>query len=116
MRDYNKYKDYKEGDVIQTAYDGANVTTYMYKYDKDGNLISKEVVCYSRYDRRDREIAHIVDPEESTEPSTEPTEPSTEPTEPSTEPSTEPPTDPTTEPTEPSTEPPTEPSSESSGE
>ena len=119
MRDYNKYKDYKEGDVIQTAYDGANVTTYMYKYDKDGNLLSKEVVCYSRYDRRDREIAHIVDPEESTEPSTEPTEPtepSTEPTEPSTEPSTEPPTDPTTEPTEPSTEPPTEPSSESSGE
>ena len=115
MRDYDKYKGYEDGEVIQTAYDGANVTTYMYKYDKDGNLISTEVVCYSRYDRRDREIAHIVDPNEPTEPSTEPTEPSTEPTEPSTEPSTEP-TEPSTEPTTEPTEPPTEPSSESSGE
>lgn len=110
MPDYSRYQDYKEGDVIQTAYDGANVTTYMYKYDKDGNLISKEAVCYSKYDRRDREIAHIVT-EEETEPSTEPgTEPTTEP---STEPTTEPETEPSTEtPTEPSTEPPTEPSSE----
>ena len=115
MRDYDRYKYYEDGEVIQTAYDGANVTTYMYKYDKDGNLISTEVVCYSRYDRRDREIAHIVDPDEPTEPSTDPTEPSTEPTEPSTEPTTEP-TEPSTEPTTEPTEPPTEPSSESSGE
>ena len=92
MPNYSRYQGYKEGDVIQTAYDGANVTTYMYKYDKDGNLISKEAVCYSKYDRRDREIAHIVT-EEETEPSTEPS------SEPSTEPSTEPETEPTTEPT-----------------
>ena len=101
MPNYNRYKDYKEGDVIQTAYDGANVTTYMYKYDLDGNLISKEIACYSQYDRRDREIAHIVT-EENTEPSTEPsTEP---PTEPSAEPSTEPSTEPTTESSEEITE------------
>lgn len=92
MPNYSRYQGYKEGDVIQTAYDGANVTTYMYKYDKDGNLISKEAACYSKYDRRDREIAHIVT-EEETEPSTEPS------SEPSTEPSTEPETEPTTEPT-----------------
>lgn len=97
MPNYNRYKDYKEGDVIQTAYDGANVTTYMYKYDLDGNLISKEIACYSQYDRRDREIAHIVT-EENTEPSTEPS------TEPPTEPSTEPPTEPSTEPTTESSE------------
>lgn len=111
MPNYAKYMYYKEGDVIQTAYDGANVTTYRYKYDKvTGELISTEVVCYSKYDKRDREIAHLVTEEESTEPtepSTEPTEPSTEPTEPTTEP-TEPPTEPTNPPTEP-TDPPTEP-------
>ncbi len=105
MRDYYKYQGYAEGDVIQTAYDGANVTTYRYKYDKNGDLISTEIVCYSKYDRRDREIAHIVKDEE---PTTEP--PTTEPpTQPSTEPPTAPPTEPpTAPPTEPPTAPPTE--------
>lgn len=91
MYNYAQYKGYSEGEVIQTAYDGCNVTTYRYKYDKDGNLIEKEVVCYSNYDRRDREIAHIVE----TPPETEPTSPPTEaPTDPPTEAPTDPPTTP----------------------
>ncbi len=109
MPNYAKYMYYKEGDVIQTAYDGANVTTYRYKYSKaTGELISTEVVCYSKYDKRDREIAHLVTEEESTEP----TEPTPEPTEPTSAPTeatvTESPTEPTEQPTEP-TNPPTEP-------
>lgn len=109
MKDYEKYKDFKTGDVIQIGYAAANVTTYMYKYDKDGNLISKEAVFYSRYSRRNREIANVVGEEPSTDPSTDPsTEPSTQPsTQPSTEPSTQPPTESTAPPTE-STAPPTE--------
>lgn len=98
MKDYEKYKDFKTGDVIQIGYAAANVTTYMYKYDLDGNLISKEAVFYSRYSRRNREIANVVGEEASTNPSTEPT------TEPTTQPTTQPPT----ESTEPSTQPPTE--------
>lgn len=96
MYNYDKYKDCYEGEVIQTAYDGVNVTTYRYKYDKDGNLLDKEVVNYSKYDRRDKEIAHIVSKEEPTEPSTEPTKPTTEAPAPTTEaptPTTEPSTD-----------------------
>lgn len=94
MYNYAQYRGYSEGEVIQTAYDGYSVTTYRYKYDLDGNLIDTEIVCYSNYDRRDREIAHIVeDP-----PETQPTEPATEPpTTPPTEPPTEPPTTPPTE-------------------
>lgn len=118
MPNYAKYAQYDEGDVIQTAYDGANVTTYRYKYDKTtGDLISTEVVCYSKYDKRDRQIAHLVTETEATEATevTEPTEaPVTEP--PATEPpATEPPATepPATEP--PATEPPaTEPPEETS--
>ncbi len=94
MYNYDKYKDCYEGEVIQTAYNGANVTTYRYKYDMDGNLIDKEVVNYSKYDRRDKEIAHFVSKEEPTEPTTAPTTPPTEaPTAPPTEAPTEPPED-----------------------
>ena len=120
MDDYWRYKDYAEGDVIQTAYDGYSVTTYRYRYDKDDNLLNTEVVNYSSYDRRDREIAHIGPAEESTDPSDEPTAEPTEP-QPSDEPTVEPtepqPSDePTEEPTEPQpsdepTEEPTEPQS-----
>lgn len=100
MPNYSKYSKYSEGDVIQTAYNGADVTTYMYKYDKNGKLMSTEIVCYSKYDRRNRLIAHIVKKEEpTTEPSTQPSTP--EPTEPPTEVPTE---APTPEPTEPPTE------------
>lgn len=102
MSNYAKYSRYSEGETIQTAYDGAHVTTYRYKYDKSGNLISTEVVCYSKYDKRDREIAHLVKETEATE-ETEPTEP-TEMTEPVTEPTDAPPTEPETPPTEETTE------------
>lgn len=104
MDDYDRYKDFKTGDVIQIGYSAAKVTTYMYKYDLDGNLLSKEAVFYSNYSRRNREIANVLDEEEdpSTDPSTDPTE------DPSTEPSTDPSTEPPTESTEPSTQPPTE--------
>lgn len=91
MYNYAQYKGYSEGEVIQTAYDGYKVTTYRYKYDLDGNLIDKEVVCYSRYDRRDREIAHIVEAPPETEPTSPPTE---APTDPPTEAPTDPPTTP----------------------
>ena len=91
MYNYAQYKGYSEGEVIQTAYDGCNVTTYRYKYDKDGNLIEKEVVCYSNYDRRDREIAHIVEAPPETQPTSPPTE---APTDPPTEAPTDPPTTP----------------------
>ena len=128
MKDYSKYKDYKHGETIQTAYDGYKVKTYMYKYDLNGNHLSTSWVNNSNYDRRDKEIAYVLDPSkpmqeqidaienptESTDPS-EPPEPSTdpsEPPEPSTDPSEppEPSTDPT-EPPEPSTDP-TEPSTD----
>lgn len=126
MKDYHKFKDYKHGETIQTAYDGYKVKTYMYKYDLDGNHIETIWINNSNYDRRDKEIAYVLDPSkpmkdqineienptEPTEPPTEPTEPPTEPTEPSTEP-TEPPTEPTEPPTEP-TEP--EPTEETPGE
>ena len=98
MYNYAKYKDYSEGEVIQTAYDGCNVTTYRYKYDLDGNLIDTEVVCYSNYDRRDKEVAHIVEEEDEPETTTTPT--TEAPTTPPTEPPTEPPTDPPTTPEE----------------
>lgn len=116
MPNYAKYAYYSEGDVIQTAYDGANVTTYRYKYSKaTGELISTEVVCYSKYDKRDREIAHLVKETEATEATeaTEVTEPT--PTEPTpTEPTpTEPtPTEPTPTEPEPPTEAPTDPPAE----
>ncbi len=131
MKDYSKFKNYKHGETIQTAYDGYKVKAYMYKYDLNGNHLSTTLINTSNYDRRDKEIAYVLDPSkpmqeqideienptESTEPPepstdpTEPPEPSTDPTEPpepSTEP-TEPPTE-STEPTTESTEPPTEPS------
>ena len=128
MANYSSYSGYSDGETIQTAYNGYTVKAYMYKYDSQGNLIDTLLINTSEYDRRDREIACVLDasrpmdeqiaelenPTEPTEPSTEPTEPSTEPTEPSTEPTepstepTEPPTEPTEPPTE-STEPPTEP-------
>ena len=109
MKDYEDFKDYKEGDVITTPYTGADVTTYMYKYDLDGNLISSEAIFWSEYDRRDKEIAHIGTGEEEEDPSesTDPTETTETPTE-----STETPTESTETPTE-STEAPTDPTENS---
>lgn len=115
MDEYWRYQGYADGDVIQTAYDGYSVTTYRYRYDKDDNLLQSEVVNYSKYDRRDREIAHIGPEDESSEPTESETidEPTVEPTE------QESSGEPTAEPTEPesSDEPTAEPSeSESSDE
>ena len=110
MKDYSKFKDYKHGETIQTAYDGYKVKTYMYKYDLDGNYLETIWINTSKYDRRDKEIAYILDPNkpmqeqiDAIENPTEPTEPPTEPTEPPTEP-TEPPTEAPTDPTDPPTE------------
>lgn len=92
MANYDKYKDYYEGQTITYGYDGANVTTYRYKYDRNGTLISTEVVNYSKYDRRDQEVAHWGKPE-GDDPTTTTTETPTTTTEPATEPptTTEPP-------------------------
>lgn len=134
MKNYDKYKDYSHGEVIQTAYTGYVVYTYMEKVDADGNVLSTTKVNTSEYDRRDREIAYLLDPDipmneqldpdgnliQPTEPESDPTEPTeSDPTEPTETDPTE--TDPTendpepTESTEPSTpdgteptEPPTE--------
>ena len=49
---------YQSGQVITTPYTGYVVETYRYKYDKETDqLISKEYVAASDYDKRDREIA-----------------------------------------------------------
>lgn len=98
MKDYSKFSGYKNGDTIQTAYDGYTVKAYMYKYDLDGNLIDTILINTSRYDRRDREIAYILDPSKPMQEQIDAIENPTKPTEP---PETEPPeTDP------PETEPP----------
>lgn len=125
MKNYDRYKGYATGDVIQTAYTGYVVYTYMEKLDADGNVLSRTKVNTSEYDRRDRQIAYLLDPSipmseqldadgnliPPTEPdSTEPEPTETEPTETDTEPSesTEP-TETENEPTESSSENETEP-------
>ena len=100
MKNYDKYKDYKDGERIQVGYDGYEVDTYRMKYDKNGKLLSTEKVNHSSYDWRNRLVAKLV---EETDP---PTEAPTEPTESPTESPTEKPTEP--EPTEPPTDAPTE--------
>ncbi len=116
MNNYSKYAEYSNGETIQTAYDGYTVYTYMQKIDANGNVISTDRINISRYDRRDKEIAYLLDPNIPMNQqvdsngnlieTTAPTEPPTESTEPPTE-STQPPTESTVPPTE-STDPPTE--------
>ncbi|MDR0890422.1 MAG: VanW family protein [Oscillospiraceae bacterium] len=101
MDNYEKYSKFKDGDVISTAYTGYTIETYMYKYDANGNEISCTFIDYTKYHKRDKEIAKLVEETESTDP-TIPTE-STEP------PSTDPTEPPSTDPTDPPTEPPTDP-------
>lgn len=102
MKNYEKYKDYKDGEVIQWGYNSESVKTYRYRYDKDGTLLDKEVVNHSSYDLRNQEVARL----KKDEPTEAPTEaPTDEPTEASTEAPTEGSTEtPTEEPTEPSSE------------
>ncbi len=98
---------YKDGDIVQTPYNGYTVDTYKNKYDKaTGKLLSRDFEARSQYMVRNMIIAKVTEetePSESTEPSTEP------PAE--TDPPTTPPTDPPVE-TNPPTNPPTEPPAE----
>ena len=60
---------YKDGEVIQTAYNGCTVQTYKLKYDKvTKELISKEEDQISKYKKRDKITVSIQVP---TEPPTE---------------------------------------------
>ena len=59
---------YKNGDVVTTPYTGYTVKTYKEKYDKETDeLISREYDQTSRYKKRDKVIAKVVKPTESTE-------------------------------------------------
>ncbi|MBR6825355.1 MAG: VanW family protein, partial [Oscillospiraceae bacterium] len=90
MKDYHKFSGYKTGETVQTAYDGYKVKTYMYKYDLDGNYLETIWINTSNYDRRDKEIAHVLDPNRPMKEQIEELENPTEP--PETEPpETEPP-------------------------
>ncbi len=72
---------YKDGDVIITPYTGYTIVTYRCKYDKETDkLISCEEEVVSKYNKRDKEVCKIVDPDatnptETTVPET--TEPET---------------------------------------
>ena len=95
-------KGYWDGQVIQTAYTGYVVKTFKCKYDKQTDeLISRDFVVTSNYNKRDQVIVKIVDGQ-TTEP-TAPTDPSNEDAE--TDTPTVPPTEPTTPP---ETQPPAE--------
>lgn len=97
---------YKDGDIITTPYTGYKSEGWKIKYSKETDEeISRTKISSDYYYSRDKEIAKIVDPEESeTEP--QPTDP--EPTDP--QPTEPQPTDP--QPTEPQ---PTEPSQTEGG-
>ena len=57
----NNPEGYKDGEVIQTAYNGCTVQTYKCKYDKETNeLISREEEALSKYKKRDKIICKIV--------------------------------------------------------
>ncbi len=140
MEDYASYADYEDGETIQSAYDGHVVYTYLQKRDANDDIISTERIEVSEYDRRDKEIAKILDPtipmdeqvdsdgnlityEPDYEPDEEPTEEPTEETDPfesfyplETEPTES--TDPSesTEPTESTDEPSEEPTEDSEDE
>ena len=65
----NNPEGYKDGEVIQTAYNGCTVQTYKLKYDKETKeLISKEEDQLSKYKKRDKITVSIQEP---TEPPTE---------------------------------------------
>lgn len=67
---------YKDGDVIVTPYTGYLVKTYSCKYNKETNeLISRDYVATSKYNKRDKVVCKIEQPE--TPPATDPTAPTT---------------------------------------
>ncbi len=92
---------YKDGDVVQTPYNGYTVDTYKLRYDKaTGQLLSRDFEARSIYSVRNMILAKVPtetepsDPTDSTDPS-EPSEPSSEPPAETDPPVTDPPaTDP----------------------
>lgn len=74
-------KGYKDGDIITTPYTGYDVNTYRCKYSKTtDSLISRDFEDLSDYNKRDKVVCQIKDPE----PTPAPTEPAaTEPQAPS---------------------------------
>ena len=52
---------YKDGDYIIDPYNGYTIQTYRCKYDKDGNLISREKEAYSSYRVRNGLVCKIID-------------------------------------------------------
>ena len=73
----NNPEGYKDGEVIQTAYNGCTVQTYKLRYDKETKeLIEKVEDQLSKYKKRDKITVSIQEP---TEPPTEaPAEPPAE--------------------------------------
>ena len=62
----NNKEGYKNGDVVTTPYTGYTVKTYKEKYDKETDeLISRDFDQISRYKKRDKVIAKVVKPTES---------------------------------------------------
>lgn len=86
---------YKDGDVITTPYTGYRSEGWSVKYDKlTDKEISRTKISSDLYHTRDKEIAKIVDPEESEPTVPDPTEPEqTEPENTTPEPSEPPHTD-----------------------
>ena len=78
-------KGYEDGEVIADPYTGYDVKTYKCKYDKaTDKLISRDYEATSNFEKRDKTICKIVDPDapDPTEPSeTTPPSESTEPSE-----------------------------------
>lgn len=80
-------KGYYDGQVIQTAYDGYTIKTYQNKYSKSTDeLISSELEATSVFNRRDKLICIIGDPNAPTDENGKPIETTTEPTTAATEP------------------------------
>lgn len=68
---------YKNGEVITTAYKGWTVRTFKLKYDKvTHELISREEDRVSRYKKRDKVIARVIEPTEPPTEAPDPVEPS----------------------------------------
>lgn len=65
----NNPEGYTDGYVIQTAYTGRTVKSYRCKYDKETDkLISSTLEATSTYQKRDKIVVKIVDPNQSADP------------------------------------------------
>ena len=69
---------YKDGEVIQTPYNGCKVNTYKLKYSKETKaLISREFEAYSKYKSREKVTVSVI-PDPTEAPSEAPSEAPTE--------------------------------------